>query len=59
METVLPLLRYPKYYQQTRYGYARGTEPVRYIKRIYKYYDILRMKNGVGDTRYTGIAGPA
>ncbi len=59
METVLPLLRYPKYYQQTRYGYARGTEPVRYIKRIYKYYDILRMKNGAGDTRYTGIAGPA
>jgi len=59
METVLPLLRYPKYYQQTRYGYARGTEPVRYIKRIYKYYDILRMTDGVGDTRYTGIAGPA
>jgi len=59
METVLPLLRYPKYYQQTKYGYARGTEPVRYVKRIYKYYDILRMKDGVGDTRYTGIAGPA
>ncbi|MDZ7831158.1 MAG: membrane-bound lytic murein transglycosylase MltF [Desulfobacterales bacterium] len=58
METVLPLLRYPKYYQQTRYGYARGTEPVRYIKRIYKYYDILRMTDGVGDTRFTGIAGP-
>ncbi|MFP4533955.1 MAG: membrane-bound lytic murein transglycosylase MltF [Desulfobacterales bacterium] len=57
METVLPLLRYPEYYQQTRYGYARGTEPIRYVKRIYKYYDILRMTDGVGDTRFTGIAG--
>lgn len=59
METVLPLLRYPKYYQQTKYGYARGTEPIRYVKRIYRYYDILRMTDGVGDTRFTGISGPA
>ncbi len=59
MEKVLPLLRYPRYYQQTTYGYARGTEPVRYVKRIYKYYDILRMKTGVGTTRFTAISAPA
>ena len=42
--TTLPQLRQSKYYTQTRYGYARGTEPVRYIKRIFAYYDILRQK---------------
>ncbi len=40
----LPQLRQPKYYSQTKYGYARGTEPVRYVKRIFSYYDILRQK---------------
>ena len=40
----LPQLRQPKYYAQTKYGYARGTEPVRYVKRIFSYYDILRQK---------------
>jgi len=42
LKQVLPLLRYPAYYQQTEYGYARGTEPVRYVRRILTYYDILR-----------------
>jgi membrane-bound lytic murein transglycosylase F len=40
----LPLLRYPKYHRQTTYGYARGTEPVRYVDRILTYYDILRQR---------------
>ncbi len=42
LEEILPLLRYPKYYKKTRYGYCRGTEPVRYINRILTYYDILK-----------------
>jgi len=42
MEITLPLLRYRKYYKQTKYGYARGTEPVRYVQRIMSYYEILR-----------------
>ena len=42
LKQALPLLRYPKYYRRTKYGYARGTEPVRYVKRILTYYDILR-----------------
>ena len=37
----LPLLSKKKWYKQTRYGYARGGEPVRYIENIRRYYDIL------------------
>jgi membrane-bound lytic murein transglycosylase F len=42
LEHTLPLLRDPKYYKKTRYGYCRGSEPVRYVKRIRTYYDILK-----------------
>jgi len=42
LEQILPLLRYPKYYKKTNYGYCRGTEPVRYVNRILTYYDILK-----------------
>jgi membrane-bound lytic murein transglycosylase F len=38
----LPLLRQRKWYRQTKYGYARGDEPVRYVENIRSYYDILR-----------------
>ncbi|MCL4148493.1 UNVERIFIED_CONTAM: hypothetical protein GTU68_027470 [Idotea baltica] len=37
----LPLLSKKKWYEKTRYGYARGNEPVRYIENIRRYYDIL------------------
>ncbi len=37
----LPLLSQKKWYQQTRHGYARGQEPVRYVENIRSYYDIL------------------
>lgn len=37
----LPLLSQKKWYQQTKYGYARGMEPVRYVDNIRSYYDIL------------------
>jgi membrane-bound lytic murein transglycosylase MltF len=36
------LLRYKKYYKKSKYGYCRGTEPVRYIEQINIYYDILK-----------------
>ena len=42
LKEILPLLRYPKHYKKTKYGYCRGTEPVRYINRILTYYDILK-----------------
>ncbi len=44
LEKTLPLLRIKKYYSQTKYGYARGTEPVRYVNRILLYYDILKKR---------------
>ncbi|MGD9391105.1 MAG: membrane-bound lytic murein transglycosylase MltF [Thioalkalispiraceae bacterium] len=42
IKETLPLLRQRKWYSQTRYGYARGYEPVRYVENIRSYYDILR-----------------
>jgi membrane-bound lytic murein transglycosylase F len=38
----LPLLAKSKWHKQTRYGYARGWEPVRYVENIRSYYDILK-----------------
>lgn len=37
----LPLLSQKKWFQQTRYGYARGREPVRFVENIRTYHDIL------------------
>lgn len=41
LSEVLPLLAQEKYHSKLRHGYARGTEPVRYVQRIYDYLDIL------------------
>lgn len=41
MKQVLPLLSQKKYYKKLKYGYARGTEPVRYVQRIREYQHIL------------------
>ncbi len=37
----LPLLGRKKWYKKTKYGYARGWEPVKYVENIRKYYDLL------------------
>ena len=37
----LPLLSSRRWYLKTRYGYARGNEPVKYVENIRSYYDIL------------------
>ncbi|MBY6186125.1 membrane-bound lytic murein transglycosylase MltF [Marinobacter hydrocarbonoclasticus] len=37
----LPLLRQRKYYQDTRYGFARGDEAAHYVDNIRRYYDTL------------------
>lgn len=39
----LPLLTKRKWYSRTRYGYARGHEPVRYVQNIRHFYQVLRM----------------
>lgn len=41
VKKVLPLLQQAKYYKQTRYGYARGSEAVHYVDSIRRYYDTL------------------
>jgi len=37
----LPLLSQKRWYETTRYGYARGREPVQYVDNIRSYYDVL------------------
>ncbi len=37
----LPLLARKKWYKNTRYGYARGWEPVKYVENIRLYYEYL------------------
>ena len=37
----LPLLAQKEWYTKTRYGYARGHEPVIYVQNIRRYYDVL------------------
>jgi membrane-bound lytic murein transglycosylase F len=37
----LPLLARKKWYKTTKYGYARGWEPVKYVENIRTYYDYL------------------
>ena len=45
VKKLLPLLSKKKWYSQTRHGYARGNEPVNYIKNIRRYYDIILYVN--------------
>ncbi len=37
----LPLLAQKEWYTKTRFGYARGHEPVLYVQNIRRYYDVL------------------
>lgn len=41
LKTTLPLLTQKSYYETLQYGYARGWEPVRYVKRIRAYHSLL------------------
>lgn len=41
MREVLPLKADRRYYPSTRYGYARGYEPVHYVQRIRNYRDVI------------------
>ena len=42
VKTKLPLLTKPEFYKTVKYGYARGYEPVNYVKNIRKYLKILK-----------------
>ena len=38
---ILPLLSKRKWYSKTKHGYARGREPVEYVRNIRNYYEML------------------
>ena len=42
LKKTLPLLRKKKWHSQTRFGYARGDEAVKYVQNIRSYYDVLK-----------------
>lgn len=54
VKQALPLLAKRKWYKQTRYGYARGWEPVQYVENIRSYYDILKWVDD-GDAKATPV----
>ncbi|WP_120993793.1 membrane-bound lytic murein transglycosylase MltF [Stutzerimonas urumqiensis] len=41
VKQMLPRLSQKQWYSKTRYGYARGGEPVHFVANIRRYYDIL------------------
>ena len=41
VKKMLPRLAQKQWYRQTKYGYARGGEPVHFVANIRRYYDIL------------------
>ena len=43
VEKHLPKLSQKEWYQKTKYGRARGHEPVEFVRKIRRYYDILRL----------------
>lgn len=43
VEKHLPKLSEEEWHTQTKHGYARGSEPVAFVRRIHRYFDILRL----------------
>ncbi len=51
----LPLLAKRKYYRQTKHGYARGWEPVKYVQSIKHFYNILAWNNEIKARRLAAV----
>ena len=51
----LPLLARKKWYKSTKFGYARGWEPVKYVENIRKYYEFL-VGSDIKDSKEWGDA---
>ncbi len=49
LQTTLPLLARKKWYKKTKYGYARGWEPVKYVTNIRRYYDLLEYQVSIDE----------
>ncbi len=50
MQEVLPLKADKRYYPGTRYGYARGYEPVHFVQRIRNYRDVIGVALAANET---------
>lgn len=61
VRSILPRLSQKKWYSQTRYGFARGGEPVHFVNNIRRYYDILTWSSRPAgeDTVLGGLHTPA
>ncbi|MFQ5938170.1 MAG: membrane-bound lytic murein transglycosylase MltF, partial [Acidiferrobacterales bacterium] len=59
----LPLLSKPAWYKKTKYGFARGIEPVRFVTRVRTYYDVLvrldEQQQARASTRVFSLEAPA
>jgi membrane-bound lytic murein transglycosylase F len=55
VRTFLPLLSQERWYTQTKRGYARGWEPVRYVENVQAYLNILQV---AGMSPSTPVAPP-
>ena len=55
----LPLLSQKEWFDKTRYGYARGGEPVRYVANIRRYYDIMLQHNSINPEQPLQVEPPA
>ncbi|EGN74704.1 Putative soluble lytic transglycosylase fused to an ABC-type amino acid-binding protein [Idiomarina sp. A28L] len=51
----LPLLRQKQFYRTTRFGFARGEEPVNYVENIRRYFDTLVWLDDQGRLPASGI----
>lgn len=49
----LPLLTKPQYYKTLKRGYARGYEPVVYVKNIRRYLELIRWETQLSEIRET------
>jgi len=54
----LPKLEDPAYFDQTKYGQARGSEAVTYVANIRKYQSILPVEAMLADIRKVEIVAP-
>ncbi|NBB92975.1 MAG: membrane-bound lytic murein transglycosylase MltF, partial [Gammaproteobacteria bacterium] len=54
----LPLLTQERWYSQTRYGYARGYEPVQYVENVRTFYEILLWMEGRDHPLLAGTRKP-
>jgi membrane-bound lytic murein transglycosylase F len=57
LKQVLPLLSEKRYYKDLKYGYARGFEPVRYVRHIREYQHVLKNRLRNRQLRQT-VAAP-